>query len=34
MSKKIIISESQYKRVFLNEQSAIDDITFIDNKKI
>ena len=32
MSKKIIISESQYKRVFLNEQSSIDDIIVYFNE--
>lgn len=32
MSKKIIISESQYKRVFLNEQSSIDDIVVYFNE--
>ena len=34
MGKKIIISESQYKRVFLNEQSSIDDIiVYFDEDK-
>jgi len=34
MSKKIIISESQYRRVFLNEQSSIDDIiVYFDEDK-
>ena len=32
MSKKIIISESQYRRVFLNEQSSIDDIIVYFNE--
>ena len=32
MSKKIIISESQYRRVFLNEQSSIDDIVVYFNE--
>lgn len=32
MGKKIIISESQYKRVFLNEQSSIDDIIVYFNE--
>lgn len=34
MGKKIIISESQYRRVFLNEQSSIDDIiTYFNEDK-
>ena len=32
MGKKIIISETQYRRVFLNEQSSIDDIIVYFNE--